>query len=163
MPTLNLGNIKGQIGPQGLKGDIGPQGLPGDKGLPGAQGEPGLQGDPGPQGDVGPRGVKGDPGQLPLLAVVENQSVAITLEDSDNNKAIKCTAVLPVVITVPSTLAAGFSCLVIQAGVGQVTFTEGTGTAIQSFGALYKTAGLHAVASIIQTGSSTYNLSGNLV
>lgn len=83
MPTLDLGQVMGPPGPQGLKGDkgdTGPQGLRGPEGLTGPQGPkgdtgdigptgpagpPGPQGETGPQGpqgEVGPKGDKGDPG-----------------------------------------------------------------------------------------------------
>ena len=72
-------------------------------------------------------------------------------------------AATAVTINIPSTLAAGFSCMIIQAGVGQVAFQAGSGTTLNSFGALVKTAGQHAPASIIRVGVGIYNLSGNLV
>jgi hypothetical protein len=95
--------------------------------------------------------------------VVDNSATSITIADTDNNKIVRCTSSTAVTITVPSTLASGFSCMVIQAGAGQVTFTAGSSTTLNSFGALLRTAGQHAPASIIRTASATYNLSGNLV
>ena len=127
MPTLNLGKVKGDAGPQGIQGVVGPTG---------------------PQ---------------PSLTITDNATTSITLADAMNNQVIRCTAATAVTITVPSTLAAGFSCMVIQAGAGQVTFAAGSGTTLNSFGALLKTAGQHAPASLIRVGSGVYNLSGNLV
>lgn len=127
MPTLNLGKVKGDAGPQGIQGPTGP---------------------------IGPE---------PTLNVVDNAATAITLADTENNKIVRCTAATAVTVTVPSTLAAGFSCMVIQAGAGQVTFTAGSGTTLNSFGALVRTAGQHAPASLIRVGSGIYNLSGNLI
>lgn len=118
------------------------------------------------KGETGPRGIQGETGPVgpePSLNVVDNSATSITIADTDNNKIVRCTSSTAVTITVPSTLASGFSCMVIQAGAGQVTFTAGSGTTLNSFGALLRTAGQHAPASIIRTASATYNLSGNLV
>jgi hypothetical protein len=132
----------------------------------GADGADGADGDIGPAGPVGPTGptgltgLTGPTGPEPSLTIADNANTSITLADTDNNKVIRCTASSAVTITVPSTLAAGFSCMVIQAGTGQVTFA---GTGINSFGNLLKTAGQHAPASLIRVGAGIYNLSGNLV
>ena len=127
MPTLNLGKVKGDAGPQGIQG------------------------------------VEGPTGPEPTLNVVDNAATSITLSELNNNRIVRCTAATAVTVTVPSTLAAGFSCMVIQAGAGQVTFAAGSGTTLNSFGALLRTAGQHAPASLIRVGSGVYNLSGNLV
>ena len=133
MPTLNLGKVKGDAGPQGIQGETGPIG---------------------PIGPIGPE---------PSLNVVDNSETAINLADTDNNRIVRCTAATAVTVTVPANLAAGFSCMVIQAGAGQVTFDAGSGTTLNSFGNLLSTAGQHAPASLIRVGSGVYNLSGNLV
>jgi parallel beta-helix repeat protein len=104
----------------------------------------------------------GPAGPEPSLNIANNSATSITLADTDNNKVIHCTASSAVTITVPSTLAAGFSCMVIQAGVGRVTFQAGSGATINSFGNLLATAGQHAPASLIRVGAGAYNLSGNL-
>ncbi|MBU6170602.1 MAG: hypothetical protein KGQ87_03795 [Verrucomicrobia bacterium] len=127
MPTLNLGKVKGDAGPQGIQGVVGP---------------------PGPQ---------------PSLTINDNANTAITLADSMNNTVVRCTSSTAVTITVPSTLAAGFSCMVIQAGTGRVTFAAGSGATLNSFGNLLSTAGQHAPASIMRVGNGIYNLSGNLI
>jgi len=113
-----------------------------------------------PRGDTG---AEGPTGPEPSLTIGDNANTSITLADADNNTVVRCTAATAVTLTVPSTLAAGFSCMVIQSGAGQITVTAGAGTTLNSFGALVKTAGLHAPASIIRVAAATYNLSGNLV
>ena len=118
------------------------------------------RGDKGETGDVGPIGPVGPE---PSLNVTDNAGTSITLADTDNNKIVRCTASSAVTVTVPSTLAAGFSCMIIQAGAGQITFVQGSGATLNSFGNLLKTAGQHAPASLIRVGAGIYNLSGNLV
>ena len=105
---------------------------------------------------------RGDTGAEPTLNVTDNPATAITLSDTNNNRIVRCTSSSAVTVTVPSTLASGFSCMVIQAGAGQVTFAAGSGATLNSFGNLLKTAGQHAPASIIRVGAGIYNLSGNL-
>jgi hypothetical protein len=102
-------------------------------------------------------------GPQPSLVITDNSNTSITLSDSDNNSVVRCTASSAVTVTVPSTLAAGFSCMIIQAGTGRVTLQAGAGTTINSFGSLLSTAGQHAPASLIRVASGMYNLSGNLV
>ena len=143
--VLNLVLEKGETGDAGPAGPAGPQGI---------QGIQGVQGAVGATGPAGPE---------PSLNVLDNASTAITLAGTDNNKIVRCTASSAVTVTVPSTLASGFSCMVIQAGAGQVTFVEGSGATLNSFGNLFKTAGQHAPASLIRIGAGVYNLSGNLV
>lgn len=113
-----------------------------------------------PRGDTG---VQGPVGPEPSLNVIDNAATSIALSDSENNKIVQCTASSAVTITVPSTLAAGFSCMVIQAGTGQITFQAGAGATLNSFGSLVRTAGQHAPASLIRVGSGVYSLSGNLI
>jgi hypothetical protein len=97
------------------------------------------------------------------LTIGDNANTSITLADADNNTVVRCTAATAITLTIPSTLAAGFSCMVIQSGAGQITIAAGAGATLNSFGSLVKTAGLHAPASIIRVAAATYNLSGNLV
>jgi hypothetical protein len=123
----------------------------------------GDEGDVGATGPTGPTGPTGLTGPEPSLTIADNAATAITLADSDNNRVVRCTASSAVTITVPSTLEAGFSCMVIQAGTGRVTFVAGSGATINSFGNLLATAGQHAPASLMRVASGVYNLSGNLV
>jgi hypothetical protein len=164
--TLTFAIPKGDQGIQGIKGDIGAQGIKGDTGLTGPQGVIGLTGETGPQGIqgvIGATGATGATGPQPSLVVADNASTTITLADSNNNTIIRCTSATAITITIPSTLAAGFSCMVIQGGAGDVTFQAGSGTTLNSFGNRVKTSGQHAPASLIRVGAGIYNLSGNLV
>ena len=122
-----------------------------------------VTGDKGDTGQTGPTGDTGPTGPEPSLTIADNSATAITLADTDNNRVIRCTASSAVTLTVPSTLAAGFSCMVIQAGTGRVTFQAGSGATINSFGNLLAAAGQHAPASLMRVASGVYNLSGNLV
>jgi hypothetical protein len=117
----------------------------------------------GATGPAGPTGQTGPTGPEPSLTIADNAATSITLADTDNNRVVRCTSSSAVTITVPSTLAAGFSCMIIQAGTGRVTLQAGSGATINSFGNLLATAGQHAPASLMRVGAGIYNLSGNLV
>lgn len=54
---VNVGPIRGPVGPQGIQG---PSGVDGPQGPAGSQGEPGVAG---PQGETGPQGPQGLPGE----------------------------------------------------------------------------------------------------
>ena len=156
--TVNLGRVKGDaatitvgnvtMGESGsnpiISARVTPGGTSGDKTLDFTI----------PMGPVGPQ---------PSITIVNDSTNSITLSNQNNNAIIRCTATNSVLVTVPSTLATGFSCMVIQAGTGQITFVQGSGATLNSFGNLFTTAGQHAPASIIHVGAGVYNLSGNLV
>lgn len=184
MPTLNLGKVTGPAGPTGPTGATGSTGPTGaaatislgtvSTGAAGSDATITNSGTSGaavfnfsiPRGDTGATGATGSVGPVgpePSLTIADNTATAITLADSDNNRVVRCTSSSAVTITVPSTLAAGFSCMVIQAGAGRVTFVAGSGTTLNSFGNLLATAGQHAPASLMRVASGVYNLSGNLV
>jgi hypothetical protein len=110
-----------------------------------------------------PRGDTGATGPQPSVTVSINGTNSINLTSADNNTVILCSSANPTTVTIPSGLPVGFSCMVIQNSVGQITFVAGSGVTLQSFGGLTKTAGQYAAASIIRVGNNMYNLSGNLV
>lgn len=97
-----------------------------------------------------------------LTTVSDNAGTTINLSASDSGTVVRCTASTAVAVNLPGDLGAGFNCLVIQAGTGQITFAGTSGATVNSFGALLKSAGRHSTASIIRVAASTYNLSGNL-
>jgi hypothetical protein len=88
---------------------------------------------------------------------------SFSLADSDSGTVIEVEATSAITITVPSGLAAGFNCVIIQGSTGQVTFA-GTGGNLKTYNSLLKTAGQNAVVSIIPGKTTgTYFLGGNLV
>lgn len=97
-----------------------------------------------------------------LTNIVNNANTTINLSTTNSGTILRCTAATAVTINVSGELGANFNVLVIQAGAGQITFVAAGGAAVNSFGALMKTAGQHASAALIRVASSTYNLSGNL-
>ena len=87
-----------------------------------------------------------------------------TLLASDAGKRVKCTNAAGLALTLPTTLAADFTCMVEQGGAGQITFTPG-GT-IHNRQSHTKTAGLYAqvgvyVDSNAGGSAAVYTISGD--
>ena len=83
-----------------------------------------------------------------------------TLAASDNGKIISCTNDSPVTITVPA-LTIGFNCLIVQRGNGQVTLSA-SGSTINNRYNFNKTAGRHAIMSLVSVASGQFISSGDM-
>jgi hypothetical protein len=66
-----------------------------------------------------------------------------------------------ITVTVPASLGAGFNCVCIQVGTGQVTFQAGASATVNNRQSHTKTAGQSAVVSLIASDTSTYYLAGD--
>jgi hypothetical protein len=95
------------------------------------------------------------------FAVNAQTGVAYSLLPSDNGKVVTLSNAAAITLTVPAGLGATFSCTIIQLGAGQVTIAA-SGTTLNSYGSLLKTAGQHAAATIISTAANVLNVSGAL-
>lgn len=100
--------------------------------------------------------------QLGSGGIITETTTARILSASDNGKVIYCTSGSATTITTATGLGAGFSCVVIQGGAGQLTFVQASSTTLVSFGSLVKTAGQYATTSVISPVADTFLLSGNL-
>lgn len=83
-----------------------------------------------------------------------------TLAAADNGKIISCTNDSPVTITVPA-LSVGFNCLIVQRGNGQVTLSA-SGSTINNRYNFNKTAGRHAIMSLVSVASGQFISSGDM-
>lgn len=94
-------------------------------------------------------------------AEVNNQSgTSYTLTASDNGKIISCTSNSAVTIFVPA-LTTGFNCLIVQRGSGQVTVSA-SGSTINNRYNFNKTAGQHAIMSLVSVASGVFVSSGDM-
>ena len=82
-----------------------------------------------------------------------------TLSASDNGTIIVCSSNSSVTVTVPSSLPAGFNCMIIQSGSGQVSLNASSTTLNNRNGT--KTAGQHAIMTVVHLGSDAYVVSGD--
>ena len=80
---------------------------------------------------------------------------------ADNNRIIRFTSSSAITVTVPTGLPQGFSCMIMQSGTGQVTFSA-SGTTVSNRQSFTKTAGQHAVASIVHIGGNVFITSGDM-
>lgn len=85
---------------------------------------------------------------------------AYTLLSTDNGKVITCSNAAAVTVTVPSGLGAGFNCMVIQKGAGQVTFSPSS-TTVNNRQSHTKTAGQHACVSLVADVADNFYLGGD--
>ena len=100
--------------------------------------------------------------ELESAGVITEAGTTRTLSATDNGKVIYCTSGSAITITTATGLGAGFSCLVIQGGAGQIEFSQGSSTTLVSYASLVKTAGQYAAASVVCPVADTFLLAGNL-
>jgi len=81
------------------------------------------------------------PGSYPTadIPAEEFTGTTYTLLSADRGKAKESTNSSAVTVTLPATLSAGFSCLVMQGGTGQITFVAASGATIRQDQSLTKT------------------------
>ena len=107
-------------------------------------------------------GIQGPAGLAATALTVPGTSY--TLSSVNNNRLALFTASSGITAVVPSGLANGFNCLIVQTTAsGQVTVSGASGVTIRRALSSTKTAYQYAVASIIQIGAEEYLLSGELV
>ena len=82
-----------------------------------------------------------------------------TLAASDNGTIIVCSSSSSITITVPSSLPAGFNCMIIQNGSGQVSLSASSTTLNNRNGS--KTAGQYAILTLVHLGSDVFVVSGD--
>jgi hypothetical protein len=93
-------------------------------------------------------------------AIITESGATRALSAGDNGKIIYCTSGSAVTITTASGLGAGFSCVIIQGGNGQVSVLQGSSTTLVSYGSFLKTAGQYAAVTLICPVADTFILTG---
>ena len=84
-----------------------------------------------------------------------------TLAATDNGKVVTLDNGSAITVTIPAGLVAGFNCLLVQKGAGKVTVTKAGGGSLNNRSTQTKTAGQHAIVTIVHIGSEVYILSGD--
>ena len=98
-------------------------------------------------------------GAAPINAYLNNQTgTAYTLLSSDNGKVITLDNTAAISLTVPTGLAEGFNCMIVQKGAGLVTIA-GAGVTVTNRSGGTMTGGQNAIVSLIAL-SATYFISG---
>lgn len=84
-----------------------------------------------------------------------------TITAADNGKIITMNNASAITLTVPNTLFAGFNCMVVQLGAGQVTLS-GSGVTISNRSGFTKTGGANAILTLLAINSTTFISSGDM-
>lgn len=84
-----------------------------------------------------------------------------TLQQSDNGSTILVNVSSGATITIPDSLSAGFSCLIVQVGTAQVTFAGSGSMTLRNRSSYTKTAGQYAVAGLTVYLTNNVLLSGD--
>lgn len=100
--------------------------------------------------------------QLESSGIITEAGTSRTLSATDNGKVIYCTSDSAVTITGVAGLGVGFSCVIVQAGDGQVTVADGGVVTLISYVSLVKTAGKYATISLLSPSADVLLLAGNL-
>jgi hypothetical protein len=95
-------------------------------------------------------------------AITTDATTSRTLVAGDNGEVIYFTSGSAITVTTASGLGAGFSCVIIQGGAGQITVAQGSSTTRVAYNASYKSAGQYAVISIACPIADTFVLAGNI-
>jgi len=98
--------------------------------------------------------------QLKSGGIITESGTTRTLSATDNGKVIYFTSGSSITVTTATSLGAGFSCVLIQGGAGQITVNQGASTTLVSYGAMYKTAGQYATINILCPVADTFYVSG---
>jgi hypothetical protein len=95
-------------------------------------------------------------------ASISSKSASYQLTASDNGTIISFTGASAVTLTIPASLPDGFNCMVVQYGVGQITFS-GSGATLYNRNNYTKSAGLYAAVSLLHMGSNIFIVSGEMI
>jgi len=101
-----------------------------------------------------------DAAKLAAASVNAQTGTSYTLVAGDNNKVVTLSNAAAITLTVPSGLGAGFSCLLVQLGAGQVTLSPSS-TTINNRQSHTKIAGQYGVVSLSAYVANTFVLGGD--
>lgn len=100
--------------------------------------------------------------RLKSTGIITDATTSRTLSATDNGKVLYFTSSSAITVTTATGLGAGFSCLIVQGGTGQVTVNQGSSTTRVSFGSYTKTAGQYALINVVCPVADTFILGGQL-
>lgn len=97
----------------------------------------------------------------PTLTVSTVSGTSYSLSASDNGKLLRTTNSSTVVLTLPSGLATGWNCAIVQAGAGRVSIATASGVTLFNRQSHNKTAGQYSVISLIVQDPNVAVLAGD--
>lgn len=97
-----------------------------------------------------------------VLPKVVNKTSNYTLLLDDNGKIFTFNSTSNITLTVPSGLPIGFNISLYQTNTGQVTIQGASGVTVFNRLSRFNTAGQHAGAGLVSTGTNSFHLTGDL-
>lgn len=95
------------------------------------------------------------------LNIDNSKNAGFTLAAADNNKVFLITSASAITVTVPSTLPIGFSCQIIQGGVGAITIA-GSGVTLNSSNG-FVTRATNSVIGLLMNSTTTGFVMGDTI
>jgi hypothetical protein len=95
------------------------------------------------------------------LIIDNSKNAGFTLAAADNNKVFLITSASAITVTVPSTLPIGFSCQIIQGGVGAITI-GGSGVTLNSSNG-FVTRATNSVIGLVMNSTTTGFVMGDTI
>jgi len=95
-------------------------------------------------------------------AFTVNTTSTYTLAASDNGKVVGLYNASAITLYIPDDLPVGFNCLIMQTGVGKITFTATGSTTLKNRYNFTSTSGRYAIATLIKIGGVLYVTSGDM-
>jgi hypothetical protein len=99
--------------------------------------------------------------ETPAVPTTESSGRVLTI--ADLGKVIKYIGAGSGTYTIPSGLASGFNCVIVQMSTGQVTVAAGSGVTLNSQDSKFKSSGQYASVGILNTDTDEYVLAGATV
>ena len=93
--------------------------------------------------------------------IITDATTSRTLSSGDNGKVLYFTSSSAITVTTATGLGAGFSCLIIAVGSGQITIVQGASTTRVNRSSQYKSAGQYAEISILCPVANTFIIAGD--
>ena len=106
-------------------------------------------------------------GAAPINATINSPTGSYTLTSSDNGKVIVLSNsslgdAAAITLTVPTGLAAGFNCMIVQKGAGLVTIVAAGGATVTNRSGFTKTGGQNAIVTILSIASNYFITGGDM-
>jgi len=102
-------------------------------------------------------------GAAPISANLNNQTgTTYSLQATDNGKVVTLNNASAITLTVPTGLAAGFNCMIVQKGAGVVTITPAATVTVTNRSGATKTGGQNAIVTLISISSNYFITGGDM-
>jgi hypothetical protein len=156
---VNVGKIVGPTGPTG-PAVTGPTGAASSVTGPTGPTGPAVTGPTGPIGSTGPTG----PAFFNLTGTTYTTTRTLGLADAGTLVKMNVSSATSIVISpdITTNFPVGTQIVVVQMGIGQITFSPAAGVNLYTEGSKRITKAQYATASLIKLGADSWLLSGNL-